>query len=288
MPTGGALTGAWRGRPVSLQVDLYGVHEQIDDTSRRFGGALTLGKRVEGDARVGELEAGLWLDNPWDDDDEPARGAAFVDAAGARRWWAGTAWLEADARLQGQQGRTGSGAWTLGHGQGQLGLGVGLVGLLGSGGLAHTTGTGDLDRLRLGGLQSPLLPGAVQAARNFAPAVAPGAAAGGSMVSWRGALDLGGAMDLYVERQRLWDGAGLTALAGAAGVTSVGLDLGMGTPDRPLVKLPGLTLELGVACLVEDPETGWAAKPCRGIDSWSFWTSLLWRPERPVLGWGVE
>jgi hypothetical protein len=288
MPTGGGLTGAWRGWPLAVQVDLFGLREQAKVASERLGGALTLGKRLDGDARAAEIAAGLWLDSPWGDDTTAARGAAFADVVGAQRWWAGIAWLEVDARLRGQQGRTGTGAWTLGQGEGQLGLGIGPVGLLGTGGLARTSGTSDLDRLRLGGLESPLAPAAWQAARVWNPAVSPGAATGEALAAWRGALDFGGLMDLYVERQRLWDGDGLLAPEGAAGSTAVGIDLAFGTPARPLVKLPGLTTTLGLACLPEDPVTGWAEKPCRGKDSWAFWMGLWWRLERPVMGWGVE
>jgi hypothetical protein len=125
----------------------------------------------------------------------------------------------------------------------------------------------------------------MQAARFFAPALAPSTATGEALASWRGALDVGGVVDLYVERHHLWDGPGLLAPEEALGATSVGLDFGFGTPDRPLAKLPGLSTTLGVACVIEEPAAGWAEKPCREKGSWGFWMSLLWRPERPMMGW---
>ena len=269
-PGGATLAAAWRGWPVELQGQIFGVGEL---TTRRAGAAVDAGLVRYGDGSWGRLQAGLWTDVGWGEDPEHYRAAGFASLAGGKRLWLGPAWIDGAAQLDGQHGTTRGATWQLGTGQAELGLGVGAVGLLGSYSRSATTGAGALDRLRLGGSHVALMPEAWQASRMAMATVEAGAAYGSDHDAWRGALDIDRSLTVFLERHRIWDRA--TGLE-PVGATALALELSTGAPSNPLARLPGLDLRVGIGCVLEHPDQGWRTKPCADKDHWSGWLGGQW------------
>jgi len=269
-PGGLSLEGAWRGLPTELHGHIFTVRE---GELQRGGGEFSAGLLRFGDGRWGRVKAGVWADVGWGEAPEPYRAATFASLAGGQRLWAGQAWLEGLAQVDGQQGTTRGAAWQLGSGQAQLGLGVGPIGLLGNYSRNAVSGGGDLERLRLGGSHVTLLPESWQASRIALPALTAGAAYGSNHDAWRASFDIDRSLDVFVERHRIWDRA--TDLE-PQGATVLGLELRTGSRPNPMARLPGLDMTVGAGCVLEHPDEGWRSKPCLDKESWSAWVGLQW------------
>jgi hypothetical protein len=56
------------------------------------------------------------------------------------------------------------------------------------------------------------------------------------------------------------------------------LDLEAESEAIGLGKIPGAKVQAGLACAIEQPDTGFLPKPCRTLREYSPWVGLTWRP----------
>ena len=124
--------------------------------------------------------------------------------------------------------------------------------------------------LRLGGLQDPLLSRAAQAERILQPALPWDAAGGRAHLAMDAALGVSG-VEGFFTRHTLSDAWTLDA-----GTSLVGVRARTSERAMPMVKLPASRLGAGVACRLEDPEAGFAERPCQSLDAWTLWLDVRW------------
>ncbi|MBW1878445.1 MAG: PD40 domain-containing protein [Deltaproteobacteria bacterium] len=276
---GAAAAWSYRGLPVALTLHGFAVHEDLAEPLTRGGGALALDSRHHWNQGGATWTVGGFVDVPLGEDPTGTRAVAFAGGDLAHRLRRGVAGAGVDIGLRGQGGTTtNAGAWTRGDGRAEVRVGLGPLSLGGTWAAGQTTGTTDLDRYRLGGSDSSLLPEAWLWSRILVPAVAPGSARGQAHDTLR--ADLGGpGIGVFVERHRVWEACEGLARCGDTGATSLaGVALDVALPPTPLGKLPGLHAWAGVACTFEDPEEGIQTAACKQKDAYSGWGGIAWRP----------
>ena len=275
--TGGSSVLALRVLPVELQ--LQGFASSEGGGAQRAGGALDLS--LERQLPWGRAGMGLaaWLDRPWGEGGEDGRGAGQ-----ARAWfqdfaWLGRAWAGLQAEGLFQLGRTGDAPWRMGSGGLGLSMGWDAMGLALGYDLCGTDAQGELDRLQLGGMDSALWPRAYSATRIFVPVLAPGSASGQGHDELHASLGALGSLELFAQRHRLWEDWQAYPYSEPGGAASlVGLSVKLPMPSQPLVRLPAMSWEAGMACIVEDPQEGLRSRPCRALEDYASWIGLVWRP----------
>ncbi len=276
-PRGGTLAAAWRGWPVTLSLQLFQTRERPSQQPLRVPG---LGAGLDCDRRGVEIAA-AW-ERRWDTGGvrvgggglvarlEPVgaealdRRAGFVsvrvDDTPSRGLWRFPHRLEArfDA------GRTSDHAWRRYGGSFEVGAVREAYGVL----LAYQRqtvrdATSSLDRLRLGGVDSSLLPASELSGRVIVPALPAGTMIGDDHEGERATLLLDG-VPLFFERHRVWD----RGAPRGDWLRLVGFEWDLASGPLPLVKLPGFHLTVGAARILDAP----FANRTEG------WLALAWRP----------
>jgi Tol biopolymer transport system component len=276
-PRGGALTGAWRGWPITVSARIFDATEDPSEQPRtvpELGQRLDAerqGLQVEGTwqhrwlAGSLELGGGVYAGRvkPSDGGSEGQR-LGFVRARLAGRpsrglwrlpWWA-------SARFD--TGRTGEDGWQRLRGEVEVGALYRSTGLLLAWQRASVHGAvSDLDRLQLGGVPGSVVPDAVLAGRILVPPLPAGTLLGEEYEGQRAKLILGG-LPLVFERHRMW------AQGEAKGqwLRLVGLEWDLTGDPLPLVRLPGFHVIAGVAYILDQPFE----------DVTQAWLGLTWRP----------
>jgi hypothetical protein len=276
---GGAAAWSYRGLPVALTLHGFAIHEDLAESITRGGAALAVDGAHWWNQGGAAWTAGAFLDAPLGEDPIGARGVGFAGADLTHHLRRGLASASVGLGAGGQGGATAdAGAWTRGDGRAEVWLGIGPVSLGGSWAAGQTTGTTDLDRYRLGGSDSSLLPKAWLWSRILVPGVAPGSARGQAHDTLH--ADLGGpGLGLFVERHRVWEECDGVAQCGETGGTSLaGVAMDVVFPPTPLGKVPGMHAWGGVACVFEDPEEGVRKPACREWEAYSGWVGIAWRP----------
>ena len=278
-PRGLAVAGAWRGWPIGVGAHAYVVDEEpsrqpveamglgstLDarahgvearlDWSRRVGRAARLD--AEGGAHMGGLEpvTGPAVDTR----------AAWTRAGYAARPSRGPWHWRHGATLLVERGRTGDDAWWRTAIAVEGGVGHSDRSLRASWRRMTMGGTpGPLDLIRLGGLQSSLLPRSLQRGRILTPALAAGTAAGADHEMQRVSLSRGDpGLSAFYERHRLWSDpdarGGWLALAG--------VEVEVRLAPIPLARLPALSFTTGVARLLDEIDGGGRTR---------LWFGLAW------------
>jgi hypothetical protein len=183
-----------------------------------------------------------------------------------------SAWLGGNFRLRGQLGSTGSDGWMRGETRGRLWVGRGTR-LAASYTLGLSDAATGIDRYRLGGVPSSVLPTDWEWTRINAPVFDLGSARGANRESARVEFEQAGAVALFLERHRLSDD--LSAL-GENGSTAVGFQGALGSEAESFQRLPGTRMNAGIGCRIENPVDGFAKKPCQDVDDYAFWASVQW------------
>lgn len=286
----GALLGlAWRGLPVELVGEGF-VASEGAELMQRQGGSLRLRRALLSPNAALHLTAGGWADAAASERvtvgsgplqihpsavpegvvvrSTPARQAVFGSARLSLREPRG-AWLGGSLEGRLQAGLTGEDGWSRREGTAELWVGRGPTLQL-----AYTYGASDttwgLDRYRLGGVPSAVLPSAWQWSRITQPGFDVGLLRGSHRDLARVALET--PATFFVERHRMADGP-----LGAHGATLAGVGGTFDFDPQPFGRIPGGSVGSGLACLVEHPLAGWDTSPCRSLDDWRFWATVSWR-----------
>ena len=268
---GGAIAGAWRGFPVELNAHLFSASEQLDDENAQgieqaggeFGAAWDrqwrnrtldvaagfLVQQVEGFA-VDEDQTSLFVSPDY-------RG--FVGYGSWRLLYGGSAWI--------QSGRTGDDDWNRLVGAVSLGVGSDSSSLR----VGYTRGriddgVSDADRFKLGGVKPSILARSAYTDRVAVPALELRTLTGTEFESQAadvqlGDLPLGG----FYERHRVFDRGDSDD---DDWLELAGLRVTLSTDSLPLLGIPGLDLELGVAQILSGPLDG----------DTNWWITTSWRP----------
>ena len=304
--TGGLGAFNYRGLPVELSVQAFAATED-PELMRRYGGLVRLSDQVGGTTASLNWRVGAWADNPMDNRVESDDDAQFVAGGGRADPSDGTvvvavparsvgyaelklAAVEAKAagmgtrlRLRGQYGTTGGDAWNRGEAKGGLWLGKGGT-VIASYTLGLSNTTSGLDRYRLGGVQSAVVPDDWQWSRAHGPAYDFAQSRGSHRDEWSVDVNAGG-VSLFGERHRMVDGlnelfpakADRALSAGAHGASAVGVRTELDFEAMPFQRAPAGALTAGLACRIEDSSDGWANKPCQTADDYSFWGVVNWK-----------
>jgi hypothetical protein len=276
-PQGGTLTGAWRGWPVAVSVQLFTATE---NPSRQAREVPDLGRRLDAQRRGVALE-GTWQRRwragvlglgaeAYVGRMEPAGGPSLGQRVGSvsarvtetpsRGLWRFPASF--DARFD--AGRTGEDRWRRVSGGLEVGAFRRATGLALSWRRASVRdATSDLDRLQLGGVSSSIVPDAVLAGRILVAPLPAGTLIGDEYEGQRASLLLGG-LPLFFGRHRMWGrGQGRGEWLRLAG-----LEWDLTGDPVPLVRFPGFHITVGVARILDRPLE----------DVTEGWIGLAWRP----------
>jgi len=274
---GGAVAAAWRGWPVTVGGTLFAVEETPSEQPETVPG---LGSELDRD-RAGAVLAATWdrvfrggraevdLSGLWQRV-EPGGETTREDRAlglelSARRALERGRWrLGAAIAVGGQVGESDGERWDRRGGRLGLEAGHGDLGLSVRWALRAAGGEVPADeRYALGGVESSVTPAAAGWGRVAEPALPVGALRGDRAESQRLELTWK-SVQLFAVRHRLWpEGA-----SRGGWLSLVGLGLHLDGEPQPLVKLPGVTLDLGVARVLDPPLE----------DTTTWWLSLAWRP----------
>lgn len=287
--TGLLLGATYRGLPIDPVIQGFLAAEGVD-LMQRFGVAGRLERDLRGHVWYVGLTAGAWADSPMQDritrdrsgllDGDlipegvvvratPNRGVGWAQARGSWTHPSGT--LTASLRARGQLGVTGGDDWWRGEGTVVARIGR-RPGVIVAYTLGTTTATWGLDRYRLGGVPSAVLPEAWQWSRITSPGFDAGMLRGQDRDELRVAWDSGTPLQLFAERHRMGDD-GLPR----DGATLVGLEASLSLDEQPFARLPRIQTRAGVGCLLERPEAGWAGEPCTTLDDLFAWATATWR-----------
>lgn len=279
--SGGLLAGTLRVLPVRPVLQAFVVSEGAE-LMDRAGAAL----RADYDRRwqdvAFQVALGGWVDTPLDPEDPvdvPPLGAILHAAPERGVGWATAGVAVREPRtaavggvLQGaaQLGRTGSDDWWRAEGTAHLWFGRTFQV---SGTYTYGTSTTEwgIDRYRLGGAPTSVLPREWGVQRVYAPWAEPGELRGQDRDELRVALGAADVVQLFGERHRMGD----HGLPGG-GITLVGLGSSARLPATPLVRVPGSRIGAGVGCVVENPSGGWDDQPCRELSDWRGWLHINW------------
>lgn len=275
---GGAIAGAWRGWPVTVQAQLFRSEHDLSlqpksvpglagafDTTRS-GAELRASWRRHWRARRLTVNAGALLESV-DPRDGPAYDANSLFAGFAYDAAPSIGKLRLPYGVSWQYGRGDSDeeSWDRRRGHVSAGVGFGPNGLRLSydrdtvGGASRAT-----DKLLLGGLPGSILPESAAANRILVPALPVGTAFGDEHEGQRAEVRTGAVpFTLFAERHRVWIGD-----QSSDWLRLAGLEMTFGTNPMPLLKMPGLELRLGAARVFDEP--------FRGDTTW--WIGAAWRP----------
>lgn len=282
-----AVDGGWdglsvaygyRGLPVALTAHLYAVDAEGAVPSRRAGGAL-IGdfERRTGTTRWA-LTGGVQADVPWGPDTDPSRILGFLGADVAPRVDARTAWLGAGLGGRGRLGATGRTSWFAGEGQVRLGAGVGVLSVGVEATAGRTGAPSEIDRYRLGGTDTSLLPEVFLWSRSLVGGIATTAETGAAFTSERVHLGVD-PIEFFLARDRLYTVCTDSVCGGGLQAVLAGAEVEGSLPPQGLARTPALHAFVGVACALQD--VGKEVReglPCVRFDDWRGWAGLTWRP----------
>jgi len=283
--TGALAAAEYRGLPVEIGVQGFTAIEE-PEVMRRYGGALNLGGDRSGSALGAHYRLGAWVDQPYaervsdaDSDVVPNDAVVFITPSrqagyaqvGASLVEPRRAGMGLGITLRGQYGATGGEAWKRGESTTSIWVGKGAR-LRGTYTRGFSDAVSGLDRYRLGGVPSAVLPEVWQWSRMQSPGFALGSLRGANRDKVRAEIAGLGPGTLFGERHRMEDGP----LVGP-GATLVGIGGTFSIEEQPYGKLPSLTAKSGLGCQIENALDGWDEKPCQALDDYRFWASATWR-----------
>lgn len=272
--SGGLLALAWRGLPVELTAHGYAVIDPIE-AMERVGGLFRLDDQV----RAATGAASFTLAGSYDREIQISglalppsdRVVGHVElSVGAVE--ASRALARVGARLRGQIGLTDSDAWSRGEAQGRIRLGRD-AGVEGAYTLGLSDTTASIDRYRLGGVQTSVLPDELQWSRITSPIFGVGADRGAHHEEVTVTVGQPGVAGLLAERHRLADDL---SLLGAHGSTALSVAASARTEALPFQRIPGGRVASGLGCRIEDPVNGWDSTPCSSIGDYGLWVEVGW------------
>ena len=273
----GALGGfGYRGLPVEIRTQAFTAIEE-PESLRRYGGVLSFDGERAGSALSARARLGGFLDRAFSDPDSERQppgnpsdrqvgfGELGLAAIGPR-----AAAMGVQLKLRGQLGVT-DGAlfhreelWTA------VWVGRDLR-LAGRYDVGFSNAVSDLDRYRLGGSPSAVLPETWQWTRVQSPGFVVGSLRGANRDRVRVELAGLGPGAIFGERHRMEDGP-----LGGPGATLVGLDGAVDVDPQPYGKLPALKAAAGLGCQLEEATDGWDSKPCQTLEDYRAWVSATW------------
>lgn len=265
---GAALRMAWRGPPVgpggAVHLDGYWLTE--GPLGARAGAALDAGATRTGPTTRWSWRAGGLAHTPLAGDPGPVVGdpsptsaVAFAEGEAAQRFGRAL-WVEPRGGLAGQAGTGGHRIATA-----TAGLSAGYRDLALDGRFQRALSASPFV---LGGLRSSLVPEALAGAWLPVPWLAPGALTGTVRDAWE--LRLGTPVVGLVGTRHLLRSDDLAQARGALGLHAAG-----GLPAQPLVRLPALSFDAGLVCVVETP-AGIALAACTQLDGYAAWFAARW------------
>ncbi|MBN2799064.1 MAG: hypothetical protein JXX28_07940 [Deltaproteobacteria bacterium] len=262
---GGAWT--WRGLPVEVETRGFALRGAYGD---RMGGSAALSHTLRGARGVLDLRLGGWGDAALDGGGAPARAQVYGESVLFTHRGLDEAVGALELRLRGGLGDerfAEAGAQLLSEYQG-MGLDLSVSSLIGDG-------------VSLVGVRSSVAPDPWGWRRRWVPAL--GGAGLGAQAVHSGTLavsPLGEGLDLFAEHHQLSQGYLLLADDGHArigdGLQLAGLRLHGEMAGMPLVRTPGLWIEVGAASVLLDPEGG--RGKLNDPDTWRGWVGVGWRP----------
>ncbi len=268
-----ALSAHYQTRAIPLvDVDLHGTFMRevlVDTRMDRVGGQLGL-------SHTERLPAGIWglsldglVDTSLGDDTSGLRTAAnaraFFSVVGRKRGALGLA-----MHAQGDLGQTGGEGWGRFQAGGTAHWGRGFqLALTGERGLSSTTTT--LDRYRLGGVETGLLPSGMQANRVFSGLFAPAAKDGQQFAMLR--FEARTFITPFAEQFWVWD----DDISDSAS-TAVGFKMRRQFNGNPLIGIPNGEFIAGVGCRLRTAGDGWDDAPCQEFGDYAGWVGLDWTP----------
>jgi hypothetical protein len=275
--SGGTLAAVWRGWPVAVGLQAFGARERPSEQADlplnpdRSLDVNRMGAEVRAEwARVwrpGRFEltgGGLW------NGVQPEGGASIsqtlgfvgaqLDRSPSRGKWSFTQKLS----LQAVAGRTGDSNWRRFGGSLTVGVGLKGTGVSGTWERRSVQGTpSTLDRIQLGGMPATILPESAQSMQVFVPALPIGTASGDEYEKQRAECAVAG-LSLFLERHRLWD----SGRAQGEWLRVAGFSIDVVGRPQPLVRLPAVTVRLGVARILDAPFK----------DKTRWWLGVVYRP----------
>ncbi len=282
----GALAGfEYRGLPIEVGAQGFTAIEE-PELMRRYGGVVSLSGDRRGSAMRAHYRLGAWVDQPFeervsdDDSEEIPDDAVVFTTPGRQVGYAQlglnlveprTAWLGFGVRVRGQLGATGGETYKRGEGTASVWLGKSTR-VRGIYDVGFSDAVAGLDRYRLGGVPSAVVPAVWQWARIQSPGFALGSLRGANRDRVRVAIDGLGPGTVFAERHRMEDGA-----LGGPGATLVGLGGDFSVNEQPYGKLPSFNASSGLGCQIEDAVDGWAEKACQSLGDYRIWASATWR-----------
>ncbi len=268
-----ALSAHYQTRAIPLvDVDLHGTFMRevlVDTRMDRVGGQL-------GVSHTERLPAGIWglsldglIDTSLGDDTTGLRVAAnaraFLSVVGRKRGALGLA-----LHVQRDLGQTGGESWSRFQAGGTVHWGREFqLALTGERGLSTTTAA--IDRYRLGGVQTGLLPSAMQANRVFSGLFAPTAKDGQQFAMLR--LEARTFITPFAEQFWVWD----DDMSDSAS-TAVGLKVRRQFDGNPLIGFPNGEFVGGIGCRLRTAGNGWDDDPCQEVSDYAGWVGFDWTP----------
>ncbi len=266
--SGGRASATYQGLPARLHGDLYALTDDAFGLGR-FGAVVDARQTLRLPWGRAEFGGGGFLERPLGADPHFDRDALFVvgDVGivdGRRGLWG----LAVASQLQ--VGQSGANAWWRGIASGSAVLFRGPSLRL-SGRTGVVDGGPPVERFRLGGVQNSVQPLPTRAWRAVDAAYRPDAASG----TWHHLAEAAIDTPVSLSVRRHWLGADGEPPTTA---TAVGARLEMPISADPFVRIPEMSVDTGVACVLEDPATGWSAAPCQSLTDWSVWAGITLRP----------
>lgn len=273
--TGAVAAAAWRGWPVGLEAHLFWVEEEPSRQARLVPDPIRLDAVWQGGqvrlVRQGEDPGGRWrlAGGVFSGAVTPAgearlsRRSVFAEGELIRRQRFAAVRLQENLQVRLEEGRTDGEGWRRWQAKVGLQAGGSRAGLrLEWEGIGVDDAPTPFETVLVGGLPGSLLPEAVTAGRLESPALPLGVLAGRRAERWRVAL-AGGGLQPFYERVRARDEGGWGEWLAVAG-----LAWRLEADALGLARLPGVTLDLGAARVLDEP--------FRGSTTW--WAAVRLRP----------
>ena len=172
---------------------------------------------------------------------------AFAEYGGLLGGFRGERYASAALSLHGAAGSTDHAGWERALTSATLTAGSGETAIRGS--VAYGAVSREApawERFTVGGVRSPLVDAALLSQRVALPAAPVGVRSGRELYAYRVALSRGGLVQPYL--------AGVSTRGGFADAfRSLGVDVGGSLGDTPVLSLPGVRAQAGVAYMLDEP-----------------------------------
>jgi len=273
-----SIAYAFRGWPITVTGQTFAIAQHGAHDVQRAGGALTLGWERHVGPSVFSVTAGGLGDVPWGGDAGPSRAFGFLGGGARPRWGHGLLKATGDLGARARAGWTGGqGTWVAGEARAAGSIGVGTVAVGAGVGGGRTGSTAEVDRYRLGGTDTAMVPRAWLWSRVLDPPIRLTPDTGEAFTTQRAWLDIAG-MQLGVERHHLYPHCDQGTCAAPLEAIVASARFEGEIPATGLTRTPAVHGWAGVACSIKDPELPMPDKPCTHLDDWRGWLGLTWRP----------